>query len=148
MASLVTLDLHPDEGTLRRFGFIALFGFGMLAAFAWYEAWIFAFGLGGARSAIAMVFAGLSLLSLMLSLAYPKGNRLIYVGTALLAFPFGLVLSYVIMALLFFVVIAPIGLLLRLLGHDPMQRRLGTGAASYWSAARPARDRKSYFRQF
>ena len=52
-----------------------------------------------------------------------------------------------ILAVLFFAIFAPIGWALRLSGHDPL-RRGRSEAVSYWSPARPARSRASYFKQF
>jgi hypothetical protein len=148
MAKLIELDLNPDDRTLRQFGFIALFGFGGLAACAYFETWMFAFGLGEARLPTAGALAAVGVLSLLLSLVYPRGNRLIFVGTAVLAYPIGFVLSYVIMGLLFFGIIAPIGAALRLLGKTPLTKSYDPDAPSYWSRAQPPRDKQSYFKQF
>ena len=43
---------------------------------------------------------------------------------------------------------APIGLLLRLFGTDPMERRINPDADTYWVDAAAARPRVSYFKQF
>ncbi len=49
---------------------------------------------------------------------------------------FGLLLSRVmnplVLGLLFFVVVTPMGLVMRALGKDPLRRRLDRSAASYW----------------
>ncbi|MDD9936395.1 MAG: hypothetical protein OXT09_22475 [Myxococcales bacterium] len=148
MAKLIELDLNPDHRTLRQFGYIALAGFGLLAAFAYYETFIFAFGLGGARMPVTYALGGLAGLSFLLGLVYPPGNRFIFLGTAVLAYPIGFVLSYVIMGVLFFGIIAPIGGVRRALGRDSMHRTYDPKAGSYWSKAHPTRDKQSYFRQF
>jgi len=148
MAKMIELDFDPDERTLRHFGWIALVGFGFVATIAWLEILIFAFGLGSARPWVAGAFAALALLSGLLSVVYPKGNRGIYVALAVVTYPIGFVLSYVIMGLLFFGIIAPTSLALRIAGHDPMNRRYDPKAASYWSTCRPERDKSSYFKQF
>jgi hypothetical protein len=70
------------------------------------------------------------------------------VGLSLLAFPIGFVLSYVIMGALYFLIIGPIAVALRLAGRDPMRRARDPQAASYWTPARPARDKESYFHQY
>lgn len=147
-SKLLDLNLNPDERTLRQFGFIALGGFGLLAACAFYETWMFSFGLGAARAPVAYGLAGLAAVAALFSLFHPKANKAIYVGIAVLAFPIGFVMSYVVLGVLFFGVFAPIGLLLRATGTDPMQRALSKGQPSYWSSARPARSKESYFRQF
>jgi hypothetical protein len=148
MSNLVELNWNPDRRTLRQFGFIALGGFGLLAALAWFERGLFAFGLGAAREWVAGAFAALAVLSALFSLVFPRGNWPIYAGLSLVALPIGFVLSYLIMATLFYLVIAPIGLLLRLFGKDPMQRGFDRRASSYWVDAHPPRPRESYFRQF
>ena len=79
---------------------------------------------------------------------FPKANAPLFVGLSVVAFPIGFVLSYVIMATLFYVVIAPVGFVLRLVGKDPMDRRFLPRAPSYWLDARPARAKSDYFKQF
>jgi hypothetical protein len=148
MRSLVALDWNPDDRTLRQFGFIALAGFGLLAALAWFERGVFGFGLGSAREPIAAFFGGLAGVCLLFSLAFPRGNRPIYLGLSAVALPIGFVLSYLILGTLFYLIIAPIGLVLRLLGKDPLNRGFLRDAPSYWTDARPPRPRESYFRQF
>jgi hypothetical protein len=90
----------------------------------------------------------LGLLAALFSLVYPRANKAIYVTLATLAYPIGLVVSYLIMALLFFGVFAPIGVLLRLSGRDPLRRAADKQRASYWTRSRAARAKESYFRQF
>lgn len=148
MSRLVEIDFNPDTKTLRQFGFIAFVGFGALAALAYYEKLVFAFGLGEARLATAASLAALGVLSLVLGLVAPRANRLLYVGLSLLAFPIGFVLSYVIMGALYFLIIGPIAIVLRIAGRDPMSRARDPQAASYWTPARPARDKESYFHQY
>ena len=48
----------------------------------------------------------------------------------------GFVLSYLVMGTLFFLLITPVGLVLRLLVRDPMERRMLPEAESYWVEAR------------
>ena len=148
MSRLVEIDFNPDTKTLRQFGFVAFVGFGALSALAYYEKLVFAFGLGDARLAVAASLAALGLLALVLGLVAPRANRLLYVGLSLLAFPIGFVLSYVIMGALYFLIIGPIAVALRLAGRDPMRRARDPQAASYWTPARPARDKESYFHQY
>lgn len=148
MSKLIDLDLRPDEKTLRQFGFIALGGFGFLSLIAWMEWLIFAFGLGDAKPYVAATFIGLGVLSFLFSLVYPKANLPIYVGLALVAFPIGFVLSYIIMGFLFFVLITPVGLFFKLVGRDAMKRKFEPDAESYWDESRQDRDQDSYFKQF
>ena len=148
MSKLIDFDLRPDRRTLRQFGFIALVGFGLLALLAWLETAIFALGLGEARTWVAATLGGIGLLSALLAVLAPAANRPLYVALTLIALPIGFVLSYVILGGLFYLVITPVGLLLRLTGRDPMGRRFLRGESSYWVDARPPRPKESYFKQF
>jgi len=148
MAQMVELNLRPDTRTLRQFGWIALVGFGLLALLAWQGWLVFARLEVGTRETVALVLAALAGISTLFSLVWPKANLPIFLGLTLLAFPIGFVLSYVIMATLFYVVIAPVGAALRLVGKDPMDRRFLPAAKTYWIDARPERPRESYFKQF
>ena len=66
----------------------------------------------------------------------------------MIAFPIGFVLSYVIMGTLFYLIIAPIGLIMRLLGRDPLNRGFLPEAETYWVDAGPPRPKEAYFKQF
>jgi len=148
MSKMIEMDWRPDERTLKQFGFIALFGFSFLAAIAWFEVLVFSFGLGQSRALVAGGFAALAGISTLFSLVAPRANLPIYIGLTILAYPIGFVLSYFIMGLLFFGMITPLGLIFRLIGKDPMNRRFEPAAESYWSDPRPRRGKESYFRQF
>jgi MFS family permease len=148
MSKMIEIDWRPDDRTLRQFGVIALFGFSFLAAMAWWELFIFSFGLGEARPIVAGGFAALAGLSTLFSLVAPRANLPIYLGLTILSYPIGFVLSYVIMGFLFFVMITPIGLFFRLTGYDPLHRRFDRDATTYWTDPRPRRGKASFFRQF
>lgn len=148
MARMIEIDWNPDAQTLRQFGWVALGGFGLLAVLAWQEWLIFAFGLGAARPAVAAALLAVGVGAAALGLVFPKGNRYLFVGLTLLAFPIGFVLSYLILTTLFFGIIAPIGIVMRWVGHDPMKRTADPDAASYWVPAEPMPPKARYFKQF
>ena len=148
MSKLVEINFNPDTKTLRQFGVIAFVGFGFLAALAYYEKLIFAFGLGESRIPVATTFVVIGSVALLFSLLAPRANRILYMGLTLLAFPIGFVLSYVIMGTLFFLIIGPIAVVFRLFGRDSLHRAYDPSAPTYWSAAHPPRDKESYFHQY
>ena len=148
MAQMIELNLRPSASTLRNFGFIAVAGFGFVSVIAWYEVLIFSLGLGSAREPVAIAFGALAAMAGLFSLVYPKANLPIYLGLTIATYPIGFVLSYLIMGTLFYLIIAPIGLLVRTFSHDPMARETLPDAASYWEDAPGARPHASYFKQF
>ena len=66
-------------------------------------------------------------------------------------FHFGLLLSRVVnplvMGLLFFVTVTPIGLIMRALGKDPLRLRFDRGAPSYWIERQPPGPEPETMRQ-
>jgi hypothetical protein len=74
--------------------------------------------------------------------------RPIFVAWMAAAYPIGWVVSHLVLAILYFGVLTPIGLALRLLGRDPMARRWDRGATTYWTPHRQPDDDASYFRQY
>jgi hypothetical protein len=61
----------------------------------------------------------------------PATLRGVYSGWLTLGHALGWVNSRIILALLFFGIVTPTALILKLLGKDPMKRKLGTTAGSY-----------------
>lgn len=148
MSKLIELDLDPPQRLLRQFGFIACGALGLLALCAHQQWLMFDSDLGAARIPTSGTLAALGALSLLFSLVAPRANRPLYVALTLLTFPIGFVLSYVIMAVLFYAIVAPTGLLLRLGGRELMPLGFARERDSYWLVSRPQRSSESYFKQF
>ena len=70
------------------------------------------------------------------ALARPPWFRGYYRFTSKFGFGLGRWAGYAILALFFFIVITPLGLVLRMLGKDPLRLRRPTKAESYWSPVR------------
>jgi hypothetical protein len=64
------------------------------------------------------------------------------------AFPIGFVISYVLMAIIYYLVVTSIGLIMRIFGRDSMYRRFDRDAATYWFERRAEQAQDRYFRQF
>ena len=80
--------------------------------------------------------------------AVPGWRRPMFVGWMYAAHPIGFVVSHLLLGLVYFGVITPIGLLVRAMGHDPMTRRFDRSATTYWVERQQVSDVKRYFRQF
>jgi hypothetical protein len=79
---------------------------------------------------------------------FPELLRLVYVGMTYVAMPIGWVVSHVVLALVYYLVLTPTGLLMRLFGYDPMRRRFDPAAKTYWIPREQPEDVGRYFRQF
>jgi hypothetical protein len=74
--------------------------------------------------------------------------RFVFLTLSYAAFPIGFVVSHVILAIVYYLILTPIGLLVRAIGRDPMERRFDRDAESYWVVRQPIDDPGRYFRQF
>lgn len=148
MARMIEMNLKPDAKTLRQFGFIAVGGFGFVAAIAHFDLLIFAAGLGAAKPYVVNTFIGLAAYSGAFALIFPKAVLPVYLGLTIATYPIGFVLSHVIMGTLFFGMLTPAGIIMKIIGRDPLERKIDKDAESYWIDCRPDRGKESYFRQY
>jgi hypothetical protein len=145
---MIELDLHPDRDRLRQFGWVALAAFGLLGAWVLWRGHLFGIDLDGTRGNVAIGLWSAASISALFSLIWPSGNRVLYVLLTVIAFPIGTVISYVLMAFLFYVVITPVGLWFRVVRRDVLDRRFEPKAKSYWSDHRSPDGLQRYFKQF
>jgi len=119
------------------------FGIGLAAAMAVMSALAMHRGLMARVEILQVTSATL----LALALVAP---RLLYPAAWLLETAFKTVtksLMYALLVLVFFLVFAPVGIALRILGKDPLERKIDPAAESYWSERKPL-DPKRTERQF
>ena len=132
------ISINPRSRALRQF------------AGAWLAAYIILgvdlYRLGEHRAGLALgamgiVVGGLGLLK-------PAAVRLLFVVCMVLAFPMGWLISNLMLALMFYGIITPIGLLFRIKGRDLLCRKPAPGQPSFWTPKQTPRDMRSYFRQY
>jgi len=133
------IQFDPTRKTLRQFAGLWLAFFGALAL---------CHGLARGRIVLALVLGLLALVGGVLGLTRPEWMRFIYVGWMVLAFPIGWTISQVMLVVMFFGLFAPIGLVFRLLGRDPLQRARQPEPKSYWTPKPAPADLRQYFKQF
>ena len=126
---------HPDARELRRFAVAMLIGFSVLGSLASWRA------SGVSTGAIVLWSLGVFL---AIAPFVPKLNRLAYLAVYLPTSIIGYVVSHVILALMFFFVITPLGIILRLLGKDFLQQQ----RQRQWRPVRDVKSEDSYYRQF
>lgn len=137
--ALVQINRNPSRRDLAWFGVLFAAFFGLLGFFAWRKS-----GFGGA----APVLWGIGVAVPAIYYAIPGIRRPIYVGWMFLAYPIGLAVSYAVLAVIYFLVFAPIGLFLRLVGRDPLHRAFDRAAGTYWVDHRTGRETARYFSQY
>lgn len=115
-------NLNPSKAELRRFG-ITLAAFFALV-FGAVIPWIIE------NSASAWVWYT-SIVLLLLSLVVPKSLFYVFRLWMFFSSVLGFVNGHVILSLVFFLLIFPVGLILKLFGKDPLNRRFNPDDSSY-----------------
>jgi hypothetical protein len=137
---LFEIDRNPPARVLRLFGgvwlplFLAIAGVVVLRRTGELALPATLWGIGG--------------LAIVLALARPVWLRWLYVGLMVVTWPIGWVLSQVVLALIFYGVVTPAGLVRRAFGKDPLRKRGSPEVASYWKPRRAPADMERYFRQY
>jgi hypothetical protein len=99
-------------------------------------------------STVADVLWGVGGLVAVVVWIAPAAGKKLYVGWMLAAQPIGWTISHLVLAAVYYLVLTPIGLLMRLFGRDPMQRHFDRSATSYWVKRPTEADPSRHFRQF
>ncbi len=128
---------HPSDRQLRQFGLTALFALPLAAGLCSH---------GNLKVVLDAAAAGA--LIAVSGLVYPRGLKPLCIALSLLAWPIGIVVNELLMAVMFFAVFVPLGLIFRCLGRDALQRKLDRDADSYWQPKPPPKDAASYFRRW
>ncbi len=137
--AVIEIDRHPEEAKLRWFA-------GLQAVFMAWAAWQVHRRTGWVLGPV-MVVALAGLVGLC-GLARPAFVRLYYIGWMLAVFPIGWLVSHVVLAVSYYLVFTPVGFIMRMLGHDPLNLRFDRTAPTYWIERTQERGVDDYFRQF
>ena len=137
--AVIEINRDPSPRSLLWFGvLLALFG-GLVGAVLWWR-----FDLHQAARIVWIVAVGLA----VVYYAVPPLRRPLYLGWIYAFFPLGWVLSHALLGAIYYLVLTPIGLVMRLFGRDSLRRRRDPDAETYWIEYGPPKDPKRYFRQF
>ncbi len=137
--ALSPFNRPPTPADLRTFGrllvpFVAAFGA------------VVRLRTGSPEAALAVWVAGGLVAAVFL--AVPPARRPIFLGWSGLTYPIGWVVSHALLAVVFYLVLTPIGVVLRRVSGDPLGRRLGPARPSYWIERQAPPAVRRYFRQF
>lgn len=138
--SLIEVNWRPNNKQLRGFGKIALVALAIISVVLYLVKgleirWVLAI------AAVGLAIFASSLISLRLT-------RAIYLGLVVATLPIGLVVSFVLLAAFYFLLLTPLAFVFRLIGRDPLRRKFDSGAESYWLTHDPPQGPERYFRQF
>lgn len=138
--SLIQINRNPSRKHLLQFAGIWFPAFwGLVGAMVYFKAGLPSMGLmiWGVASAVALV-----------GLLKPDYIRPIFIGMSLATAPIGWVISFLLLTFFYYIVITPIGVILRLLGKDSISRYIDRSSGSYWVERCQSVDLDRYFHQF
>ena len=111
--AVLQINWSPDRRILRQFGWIA-FAVGVVGgALIWRGWWLAWLVEEDARTVMAAVFAVVGLFSGIASIAWPAANKPLFIALTVVGYPIGFVVSMVAMTALFYLVVSPVGLLMK-----------------------------------
>ena len=138
--SLVEINWHPKRKQLRSFGKIALIVTAIIS--------LLLYVLKGMAIQWALIIFAVGFTIFLSSLISSRVTRMIYVVLTVVTFPIGLAVSFLLLAIFYFLLLAPLGLIFRLIGRDTLCRKFDPTAESYWLSRKPPENPEQYFHQF
>jgi hypothetical protein len=127
-----------ETRTIRRFGLIAFFFFGGL----------FALSLWRNKAGIGFVFCGLGMLGLAF-LLLPGPLSPLYLGWLKFSTLIGRMMTLVILALTYFLVVTPTAWLKRVFGGRPLPEKPDRSVSSYWvTRSEPAQPKERFIKRY
>jgi len=139
--SLVEINWRPKHKELRNFGIIAMIASAVIS--------LLLYVLKGLGIQWVLIISGIGFIIFLSSITSAKLTRVIYLGLTLATLPIGLVVSFLLLAIFYFLVLTPLGLVFRLVGRgDPLGRKFDSATDSYWLSRHPPEALDRYFHQF
>jgi hypothetical protein len=136
---MIAINRNPSSRDLKWFGLLLLLFFGILGAIA---RWRF----GAETGSLRLWSVGAALCAIYY--AAPPLRRGMFLAWMYAAYPLGWTISHLLLLIVYYLILTPIGLLLRVAGRDPMERGFDRQAQSYWVPGSTRADSARYFRQF
>ena len=137
--ALVRINRNPPASQLAVFA-----GLWLLFVGGW-GAW-FAYRHGWDAWSTSLVILGLA--APILGVINRGGLRLLYLAACYATLPIGWVVSHLLLGFVYYGVMTPIGLIMKLVGYDPMNRTIDPNTETYWNKRESSEDKQRYFRQF
>jgi len=138
---MIEINRNPTRKELLVFGILL----GPLCAVV---AWLLRDAAPGVTRTLWLAAVPVALVGGTLAALKPELMRRFYVAWMVAVYPIGWTVSHVVMAIVYYGVITPLGLIMRLVGYDPMRRQADSDVTTYWIKREPTRDPKRSFRQF
>ena len=130
--------LAPNDRMLRQFAVLWIIFFGAIALAQEFH---------HHRHVLALVLGILAATVGPPGILWPRAIKPVFIAWMVLAFPIGWTISHIILGILFYGMLSPIGLLFRIIGRDALALKPQQSAATYWHLKPQGKDKSQYLRQ-
>ena len=130
---------HPSRRDIRVFGLVLALFFGLIGSLVWWKS--------GSLETPKVLWVIGGILAIVYY-AVPRLRLVMYYGWMKLIYPVGWIISHLVLLIFYYLVLTPIGLIMRAFGRDLMRRRFEGDASTYWVEHHLDSDPARYFRQF
>jgi hypothetical protein len=137
--ALIDVNWNPPRRQLRQFAVLFLIFIGGLGTVLYFK---------GKPLLVSEILWNLSWVVCLAGLIYPPLVRPVYVAMMAVALPIGFVVSTILLVIIYYLILTPIGLAMRLFGYDPMRMRRVVGTGSLWIERPKKINVRRYFRQY
>jgi hypothetical protein len=138
--ALIRINQNPSRRELRQFAGIWFPLFCLVAAGLVYAS--------TSSTAAAGSLAAGGLLVGVTGLKRPAFMLPIYLGWMYAAFPIGWMISHLVLGTVFYLLVTPIGLAMRVTGYNPMARRFPSPESTHWVTCDRPSSKRYYLRQY
>jgi len=136
---MIEVKKHFTERELLWFGPLMALFVGIIGAIAIrrYDTPSFAYGLWV-----------LTALLIMLYYLIPSMRKPTYMAWIYAVMPIGWLVSHVLLTAIYYLLLTPVGLLMKLCQYDPMNREFNRDSQTYWIRRNTQRPKVNYFKQY
>ncbi len=137
--SVVEIRRNPSPRDLRWFG-LTLFLVALCAGsvISWRtDSWRVGQIIWGAGAGFALLYY-----------LVPGLQQSLYVGWMYVTYPIAWIVSHSILAIIFYLILTPIGILMRFVGRDPLEKQFDSSSRTYWVSRQRVPESARYFKQY
>jgi hypothetical protein len=135
-------EIEVNNKKIRDFGWIMFIVLGLIvpAIISYKNDWDI--------TRLMTILFGISMVFFLPSMLFPKAMYPVFRAWMTIAILLGLVMTKVIITLVFYLMMTPIGLIRRMFVRDPLKLRIDENAKTYWVTRQEPVTRESYEKQY
>lgn len=138
--ALIEIEWHPGNRQLRIFGLSGLVASILLTGILHF--------LWSVGAPWLWIVPAVGTAIFLCSLISPVATRIVYIGLTVIAMPIGIVVSFLLLTVFYFLFLMPVAIVFKLIGRDVLHRRYEPNGETYWVPHKPQENLERYLHQF